>query len=237
MTGARQLPDVVGRWRVDHVIATAADAHGRDLPVSGAPEVWVIEATNQAIALGSAQPLEVIDGEEAQRLGIEVVRRRSGGGAVLITPGDLVWIDVFVPRRDPLWDDDVARASHWLGAVWADTVARFGHDGVVHVGPMQTDALARLVCFAGVGPGEVVARSGSHGDRGPKLVGLSQRRTRAGARFQCAAHLRWNPEPLEALLADRLSVADRRRLTHAAAGVDAPAAHLVDAFLAELATR
>ena len=40
-----------------------------------------------------------------------------------------------------------------------------------------------LVCFAGVGPGEVLAG-------GRKLVGISQRRTRAGARFQCAVHVR-----------------------------------------------
>jgi lipoate-protein ligase A len=37
------------------------------------------------------------------------------------------------------------------------------------------------VCFAGVGPGEVLT-----GDR--KLVGLSQRRTRHGIRIQCQAH-------------------------------------------------
>ena len=44
-----------------------------------------------------------------------------------------------------------------------------------------------MVCFAGVGTGEV-----SVGDR--KLVGLSQRRTRTGARFQCLVHLAWEPD-------------------------------------------
>jgi lipoate-protein ligase A len=50
-----------------------------------------------------------------------------------------------------------------------------------------------LVCFAGIGPGELFV-----GDR--KLVGMSQRRTRAGARFQCALPRRWSPEPLRSLL-------------------------------------
>jgi hypothetical protein len=31
---------------------------------------------------------------------------------------------------------------------------------------------------------------------GAKVVGLAQRRTRAGARFQCAVPTRWDPAPL-----------------------------------------
>jgi hypothetical protein len=57
-----------------------------------------------------------------------------------------------------------------------------------------------------VGTGEV-----SVGER--KLVGLSQRRTREGARFQCLVHLAWRPErwwPLvrEAVPADQVSSLD-----------------------------
>ncbi|HEX6785774.1 MAG TPA: hypothetical protein VF076_01140, partial [Acidimicrobiales bacterium] len=51
-----------------------------------------------------------------------------------------------------------------------------------------------LVCFSGLGPGEVHAG-------GRKVVGISQRRTRGWARFQCAAYLRWDPDALVALLA------------------------------------
>ena len=54
-----------------------------------------------------------------------------------------------------------------------------------------------LVCFAGLGPGEVLRD-------GDKLVGISQRRSRAGARFQCAVHIRWSPSVLVALLAGEL---------------------------------
>ena len=58
-----------------------------------------------------------------------------------------------------------------------------------------------LVCFAGIGAGEIVVD-------GRKLVGISQRRTRAGARFQCAVHSRWSPEALIALLAGDLPSGD-----------------------------
>ena len=37
---------------------------------------------------------------------------------------------------------------------------------------------------------------------GDKLVGISQRRTRHGARFQCMVHIRWSPDVLIGLLAE-----------------------------------
>ena len=55
--------------------------------------------------------------------GVDVVRRRSGGGVVLLVPGECLWLDVVVPRDDPRWDDDVARAMWWLGEVWCQALA------------------------------------------------------------------------------------------------------------------
>ncbi len=49
------------------------------------------------------------------------------------------------------------------------------------------------MCFAGMGPGEVASA-------GAKLVGLSQRRTREFARFQCTVHHRWQPAQYRRLL-------------------------------------
>ncbi|MEY2454843.1 MAG: lipoate---protein ligase [Acidimicrobiaceae bacterium] len=122
--------------------------------------------------------------------GIEVVRRRSGGGAVYVEPGGTLWVDVVVPRGDDLWDDDVGRATYWLGAAWA---AAIGERAVVHRGAMVRTEWSDLVCFAGLGPGEVTVD-----DR--KVVGISQRRTRDAARFQCVTYERWEPEPLATLL-------------------------------------
>jgi lipoate-protein ligase A len=70
-----------------------------------------------------------------------------------------------------------------------------------------------------------------------KVVGVSQRRTRAGALFQCAALLRWAPGDLLELLA---VPDDRRRqaashLAGAAVGIDVEGRALEDAFLARLA--
>ena len=79
--------------------------------------VVVRRAGHAALVLGSTQPGTSVDSARAARAGIEVVRRRSGGGAVLVGPGDPVWIDVWLPRGDPLWHDDVGARPRVGGGV------------------------------------------------------------------------------------------------------------------------
>ena len=162
---------------VHRLTGTATELHHTDLPPERA--VWILEASQPALVLGSTQPMiEVPD--------VEVVRRRSGGGAVWVEPGVTLWVDVVVPRDDELWDDDVGRATYWLGDAWARAV---GDRAEVHRGGMQRTPWSDRVCFAGLGPGEVTIG-------GAKVVGISQRRTRESARFQCVAYERWDPAPL-----------------------------------------
>lgn len=148
---------------------------------------------------------------------------------MLVVPGELVWIDVIVPTGDVHWDDDVGRSFHWLGTVWHDTLAQLGVESQVHRGAMVTARLSPSVCFAGVGPGEVLVG-------GRKVVGISQRRVRRAARFQCAALLVWDPDPyVEILLpGDEEAVTE---LGAAATGLAMAADPLEAAFLAQLATR
>jgi len=153
---------------------------------------------------------------------VPVVRRRSGGGAVLVGPGELVWIDVLLPAGDPLWQDDVGRAFHWLGQVWTAALAALGVDASWHSGAMICTQWCRQVCFAGVGAGEVTVA-------GRKVVGLAQRRTRAGALFQCAALLRWDPDRIGHLL--ELPAAAATELADRAAALPVPAASVESAFV------
>jgi lipoate-protein ligase A len=140
-----------------------------------------------------------------------------------LVPGEVVWIDVVLPAGDPVWDDDVGRAAHWLGDVWVRALAATGvAGGVVHRSGLERRPWSDLVCFAGLGPGEVTVE-------GRKVVGISQRRTRQGARFQCAVPLVWDPAALVVLLSPpRPTEAD---LAAVAAGVPSSPAVLTSAFV------
>lgn len=201
-----------------------AVAFARPWPAPPVRSVWVVEPTAAALVLGSTQPWP--DGEGAPRpVTVDVVRRRSGGGAVLVEPGRLVWVDVFVPADDPLWVADVGRAFLWLGRAWAAALAAVGVAGAaVHDGPLVRTAWSRRVCFAGLGPGEVTVA-------GAKVVGISQRRARAGALFQCAALLAWDPAPLVDLLGLEPASAAAVDLAGAARGLDVDPETLTAAFL------
>lgn len=179
-------------WRVERHRGLASEHLGRPEPQSRA--VRVVEVTRPALVLGSTQPAGDVDEAAAARAGVEVVRRRSGGGAVLLAPGETLWLDVVIPAGDPLWSPDVGRAFHWLGRAWTEALRRLGLVASWHDGPMQHTPWSRRVCFAGLGPGEVLVE-------GRKVVGLSQRRTRGAALFQCCALLRWDPGNLLDLLA------------------------------------
>lgn len=221
------MSPAAGGWDVRRWRGRAGDLHAAPVPEGTGRAVWLLEAEAPALVLGSTQRPVMVDAAGVVDTGLEVVRRRSGGGVVLVEPATTVWVDVIVPAGDPLWDDDVGRAALWLGRTWQAALASLGvaptavHEGALACGPM-----GRLVCFATVGSGEVT------GARGRKLVGISQRRSRAAARFQCAAYSRWEPEPLVRLLG--LDGDDRRAVVEAAAGVGHPPEILVAAFLAQL---
>ncbi len=106
-------------WAEHHEAGAAATFHGRDIAPGSGRSLWWFEVDRPTIVLGSTQPDAVLDPAAVERAGVTVARRRSGGGAVHLEPGGAWWVDVVIPRGDPLWDDDVSRAFLWLGDAWA----------------------------------------------------------------------------------------------------------------------
>jgi len=194
----------------------ASDVNSPDRPQQLSRGLWFMEPTTPSVVLGSAQQFSPLpragqarraqggsgdhpDGpglvgaapETTGSTGLEIVVRRSGGGAVMLQPGVSLWVDVVLPRQDLLWNDDVSQSAHWLGQAWVEALGTLGIEAAVHHGPADRDPMARAACFAGLGPGEVISD-------GRKVVGISQRRTRAGARFQCVAYT--SAPPVEAMV-------------------------------------
>lgn len=196
-----------GQWHVAVVNDSADRLHSLDVSSlsEGRRHVVACVPTRAALVLGSAQPDSDVDRFDPSAMGVDLVRRRSGGGAVWVHPDDSVWIDLWIPRGDPLWVDDVSASMMFAGDAFVDALGIPAAS--VWRGRFDAGEHGRAVCFASTAPGEVVAPGG-------KVVGLSQRRDRHGARIQCIAYRRWNPadwsrffvDPAVREAADALSV-------------------------------
>lgn len=213
---------VPGEWRVEERIEDGASLHASWPMARAEPErraVAICRVTDTALVLGSTQAEAVVDRFRAQQAGVSVVHRSSGGGAVLVAPGEPVWVDIWVPAGDPLWNREVDRAFDWLGQAWVEALERSGITGVsAHRGGyVACTRWSSLICFGGVGTGEVVTADGR------KVVGLAQRRNRLGAWFHSACALRWDPAPLIELLA-----LDSEEKAAAASGLGAAVAGVAD---------
>ena len=178
------------------------------LPVASRRLCCIMTPSDSSVVLGSAQSESDLDAFSCADHGYGITRRHSGGGAVVIDPGSVVWIDLFVPSHDPLWERDVAVASHWVGDLWSRELSKLDAGGLVpstHRGPMVKSLWSGQCCFAGLGPGEVTL--------GPrKVVGLSQRRTRSGTWFFTMAYVAGEPRAAADLFAlDDESRDDLRR--------------------------
>jgi lipoate-protein ligase A len=164
-------------------VGTVAELHGLDPfadPGPVAPAVWWCRPTDDAIVLGSRQSEDLVDRSACERAQLAIVRRRSGGGAVLMRRSSVLWVDVVVPPG--FAPDDVRGSMVWIGERWREVLQPYVDRSLsVHRAGMWCSQWSDRVCFSGIGPGEVL-------DGGDKLVGLSQRRTRHGVRIQALVY-------------------------------------------------
>jgi lipoate-protein ligase A len=171
-----------------------------------------------AVVLGVGQSLQAVDAEAARAAGVAVVRRASGGTAVLADETMLA-LDVAVPSVHPRAGSDILEAYRWLGEVFRDALASLaspgvaGRIGMVTVAGARADqaaqrqarpgspgALRGLACFGTLSPYEVVL-SGAGGAPDRKLVGLSQVRKRGVVLYQVGLYRTVRAGDLARLLA------------------------------------
>ena len=209
-------------WLRHDWVGTASDFHSKELPAERA--LWLCSTENPTLILGSTQDQSDVLVDAAETSGIEIVRRRSGGGAVYVAPGESVWLDITISREDPLWQDDVSASMLWLGDVFVQALRPWVHAETFR-GTFHNGDVGRAVCFASAAPGEVFVGEN-------KLVGISQRRNREGARFQCVLYRQWNPLIWSSLLT---SVDVQEHVCNMqVATIAAPARDIADAVMSAL---
>lgn len=155
-----------------------------------APTLRWYRSLAPALVLGRGQHLNL------DAAAIPVVQRYSGGGAVLMDSG-LLSLDVVLPAGHPLLDGDLGSVFERVGGAWAQALQALGvPDVTVHHAAATArrsgtprERLLAAICYATLGRGEVAAG-------GRKIVGLAQRRRRAGALVQCGLLRRWEPAVL-----------------------------------------
>lgn len=220
------------RWEVQSASGTVSELHERSLALiaSSAPEPFgprrlavVQNPVDRALVLGSSQPESSVDLDACAGARVDFVRRRSGGGAVLVEPGSVVWVDLFIATTDPLWSADVGHSTWWVGEVWADALRNAGLGPLeVWKGSMVRNVWSRVGVLCGARAGRGI------GGRAQSRRHIAAENAPRGL-FQCVCLVRWEPERLLELLAwpiEQLGAA-RRELAGAATGIGAERAELV----------
>ena len=209
-------------WGRHDWTGTAADFHAMELPNERA--LWWCNVETPTLILGSTQSVDDVNQKIADESGVLVSRRRSGGGAVFVHPSDSVWLDITISRNDPLWKGDVSQSMLWLGELFVEALSPWVRANVYR-DSFSAGVDGRIVCFASTSPGEVFVGAN-------KLLGISQRRGREGARFQCVLYRHWLPGDWSHVLAS--SDARSRVADIAVATLDIPALTLVNAVSEQL---
>ena len=164
-----------------------------------------------ALVIGSAQP------ETDAATTIDVVKRGTGGGAVLCEAGTLL-IDLAVPAGHLLAPEDVTEAYRPVGEAIQAALIGMGLDcRTVTVDEARAmddarKAAARRACWAGLSPYELVLADGR------KLVGLAQRRRRGAVLHQIAIPVTTPPAAVADHLVDGAALAPWLEATAMLAG-------------------
>ena len=216
------------RIRIDHGSAEAYIARTKAILEAGRlePTLYWNRTSEEAVVVGPSVRGSEIDPSFDS---VHLVRRQSGGGAVLLGPG-VLGMDVFLPAGHSLLSGDVVKDYRWLGEVWQGMFRRLGIETrLISVADAREQTRrasrtpeAKLACFGLYSPFEVAVGA-------KKIVGLSQVRRSSGVLFASAVHIHSRPSDLARVL--KLSGSSRRRLAshlnHAATSLDEVASRAI----------
>ncbi|MBI2940660.1 MAG: lipoate--protein ligase family protein [Chloroflexi bacterium] len=158
-----------------------------------------------AVSLGAAQPAAQVDRHACARRGIAIVRRASGGSAVL--HGEQVGFTFALPADYPLVAGDLVASYERFGRLLLDVLMQLGIGAdlipLAEARSTRPRGLLSAACFAGYGPFEPRYQ-------GRKLAGSAQVRRRGVVLHHGLIPLEFRAEDLAAVLTG--TVAERHAL-------------------------
>lgn len=198
------------------------------------PVLYWSQASSAGLVLGFSQKASILNPQALSRETLPLYHRRAGGTAVLVGP-DLLALDAILPADHPLLLADIVESYRWFGETWVRALHLLGVETRVIMPEearaqrllarqeetREQEAILRRACYASNSSYEVVV-----GQR--KLVGLDMIRRRNGSLLQAGLLLKWQAEPLAALLghsAEEQALL-RQELPRRAIGLDELAPHL-----------
>ncbi len=152
--------------------------------------VEAVEISEPMLVLGSSgdeKNYRVDKLESEFKNQIKIVKRRSGGGAVLVIPGSFIWVNILIPADDPAYELNLKKSFNYVGKQLACILNELyglapkglnAHESTesfyVRSKPLQNSLEGKIWCFLDGNEGEVYFGK-------KKVVGISQRRNRFGS--------------------------------------------------------
>ncbi len=142
------------------------------------PVCLIYRYSAPAIITGRSQRHDDRQMARAGRLTVPIVRRKSGGGAVMAGPG-MLSTTVFLPPEHAISKASTVAAYVWMGAVWKNVLEEHHiasyFPGAQEISASQKNAAdlgTSWACFSSVSHGELLTEDGR------KLLGIAQIRNR-----------------------------------------------------------
>ncbi|MEH6826329.1 MAG: hypothetical protein V7629_20775 [Motiliproteus sp.] len=153
------------------------------------PQLLLWQYATPAIILGCSQRPDEAQLQRAEQAGLPIMRRGSGGGAVLAGPW-MLSVTLFIPEAHEVGGLNIIEIFSWLERIWTQALNDCGVNckGVDKTLIDQSKEISKQqgvawACYASLSHGEVVSPDGR------KLVGLAQIRKRKGVALVSGLHL------------------------------------------------
>ncbi len=153
------------------------------------PQLLLWQYDSPAISMGCSQRPDESQIQRAAWAGLTIMRRGSGGGAVLVGPW-MLSVTLLIPQEHSLGAFNLIEIFGWLEQIWLKALLASGVDcqGVDKVRIDQSKAISKgqgvdWACYASLSHGEIISPDGR------KLVGLAQIRKQKTIALVSGLHL------------------------------------------------